>query len=184
MEIIERIRRHPLYQEYYNKLAEIEKERIFCRHQMEHLLDVARIAYIYNLERQLGIRKEVIYAAALLHDIGKSWQYTDGVPHEQASAEIAGQILKEVSAQSPKAAGVAAGNATVENPAAESETFSGEEQREILRAILGHRKKAENMSVLEELLYTSDKQSRMCFACPAERECNWDTKKKNMEIRI
>lgn len=175
MEIIEKIRRHPLYREYYNKLEEIEKERIFCRHQMEHLLDVARIAYIYNLERQLGIRKEVIYAAALLHDIGKYLQYKDGIPHEQASAEIAAQILKDVS--------VEINAEQSEHVPAKKDTFSGEEQREILRAILGHRKKRENMSVLEELLYTSDKQSRLCFACPAERECDWAAEIKNMEIR-
>ena len=35
---------HPLYLEYYHRLERAEKERIFCRHQMSHLLDVARIA--------------------------------------------------------------------------------------------------------------------------------------------
>ena len=34
---------HPLYLEYYHRLERAEKERIFCRHQMSHLLDVARI---------------------------------------------------------------------------------------------------------------------------------------------
>ena len=75
MEILAEIRKHPLFQEYYDKLKEAERGRKFCRHQMEHLLDVARIAYILNLEQKLGIRKEVIYAAALLHDIGKYRQY-------------------------------------------------------------------------------------------------------------
>ena len=71
---------HPLYLEYYHRLERAEKERIFCRHQMSHLLDVARIAYIRNLEKGYGFRKDVIYAAAVLHDIGKALQYeeTDG----------------------------------------------------------------------------------------------------------
>ena len=71
MKEVEAIRNHPLYEKHYNKLKKTEQERIFCRHQMEHLLDVARIAYIYNLEQGLGITKDVIYGAALLHDIGK-----------------------------------------------------------------------------------------------------------------
>lgn len=163
MEIIEQIRRHPLYQEYYGKLEKLEEKRTFCRHQMGHFLDVARIAYIHNLESEYGIRKEVIYAAALLHDIGKARQYTEGIAHEEASAELAGRILWDMSREGD---------------------FSEEERQEILRAILGHRKKREGMSVLEELLYTSDKQSRPCFMCPAERECNWNIQKKNLEVEI
>lgn len=74
------------------KLAALEKGRLFCSHQMDHLLAVARIAYIRNLERNLGLKKESIYAAALLHDIGKYAQYEEGIPHEIKSAEIAGII--------------------------------------------------------------------------------------------
>lgn len=84
---------HPLYLEYYHRLERAEKERIFCRHQMSHLLDVARIAYIRNLEKGYGFRKDVIYAAAVLHDIGKALQYEEKVPHEIAGERIAGEIL-------------------------------------------------------------------------------------------
>lgn len=82
---------HPLYLEYYHRLERAEKERIFCRHQMSHLLDVARIAYIRNLEKGYGFRKDVIYAAAVLHDIGKALQYEEKVPHEIAGERIAGK---------------------------------------------------------------------------------------------
>ncbi len=41
---------HWIYQDYYGRIKRLEKERIFCCHQMTHLLDVARIAYIKNLE--------------------------------------------------------------------------------------------------------------------------------------
>ena len=77
------------------RLAEYEKDRIFCRHGMEHLLDVARIAYIENLENNRGISKEIIYGAALLHDIGRYLQYTEGIPHEKAGEELALEILKD-----------------------------------------------------------------------------------------
>ena len=75
---------HPLYRRCYGRLEELEKDRIFCCHQMPHLLDVARIAYILNMEQDLGLEKEVIYAASILHDIGKYAQYEDGTPHEQS----------------------------------------------------------------------------------------------------
>ena len=162
MKAIEDIRNHPLYMESYKKLEQAEQERIFCCHQMEHLLDVARIAYIQSLEQKLEIRKEVIYAAALLHDIGKYRQYTEGIPHEKASAEIAEVILNELS----------------EN------FFSETEKASILRAILGHRRLREDMEVLERLIYTSDKLSRKCFACKAQEECDWDAGKKNFALEI
>lgn len=162
MKEIEAIRQHPLYVSYYGRLMEAEKGRRFCCHGMEHFLDVARIAYIFNLEGNLGIRKEVIYAAALLHDIGKSRQYEEGIPHEKASAKIAGVILGEL----PEG------------------YFSGEEVKKILQAILGHRKMRAEMGNLERLLYVSDKRSRMCFACASEPECDWEPEKKNLEIEV
>ena len=163
MKKVNAILAHPLYRECYARLEELEKDRIFCRHQMTHLLDVARIAYISNMEQGLGIEKEVIYAAALLHDIGKYVQYEDGTPHEQSGEKIASEILGSLS---------------------EKDAFSDEENRMILTAIRGHRRLREDADVLEKLLYTSDKASRMCFACPAEGECDWSTEKKNMELKI
>ena len=163
MKRVNAILAHPLYRDCSARLEELEKDRIFCRHQMTHLLDVARIAYISNMEQGLGIEKEVIYAAALLHDIGKYVQYEDGTPHEQSGEKIASEILGSLS---------------------EKDAFSDEENRMILTAIRGHRRLREDADVLEKLLYTSDKASRMCFACPAEGECDWSTEKKNMELKI
>lgn len=162
MKEIEAIRTHPLFIEQYEKLKQTEKDRRFCCHQMEHLLDVARLAYILNLEQHLNIRKEVIYAAAILHDIGKYRQYTEGIPHEKASAQIGELILKDLP----------------------DDMFSKEEKESILQAILGHRRIREDMDILERLLYTSDKGSRKCFDCEVEKECNWNYKKKNFTIEV
>ena len=116
---------------------------------------MARIAYIQNLEEGLGIRREVLYAAALLHDIGKALQYKERIPHEIASAEIAGTILNDL-----------------------GDEFSKEEKASILQAIRGHRSSRNGQTDLERLLYESDKKSRLCFICPAEAECNWEQAKK------
>lgn len=157
------IRRHPLYVSSLHRLEELEKTRIFCRHQTEHLLDVARIAYILNLEGGLGLSRDLIYTAALLHDIGKSRQYEEGIPHETASAALAERILSDMPSDL---------------------AFTAEEQLQILTAIRGHRKPRSGAGPLESLLYKSDKMSRTCFACPAEPECNWDSAKKNTEIQL
>ena len=157
------IQNHPLYLSAARRLQDLEETRVFCRHQMNHLLDVARIAYILNLEMKLGISRDLIYAAALLHDIGKGRQYEEGIPHETASADLAEQILADMPAKL---------------------AFTSEEQQQILTAIRGHRRLRCDAEPLEALLYKSDKMSRACFACPAESQCNWSNDKKNMEIQL
>lgn len=157
------IQNHPLYISSLQRLKELEKTRNFCCHQLNHLLDVARIAYIINLESQLGLSRDLIYTAALLHDIGKSRQYEEGVPHETAGEILASQILGDM----PKEI-----------------AFTMEEQRQILTAIRGHRKLRDDAEPLETLLYKGDKMSRTCFACPANAECNWSNKKKNKTIQL
>ena len=88
--------RHPLYQKHCEKIQELEKDRIFCRHTPEHFLDVARLMYIYSLENKLDLSREIIYATALLHDIGRAQQYLSGISHDIAGAEIAGKILTDL----------------------------------------------------------------------------------------
>ena len=155
---IQQIWKHPLYQKHFHLLTESEKDRIFCRHTMEHFLDVARLMYLYNLEEQRGLDKEIIYAAALLHDIGRYEQIKNGTPHDLASAKLAQIILSDCG-------------------------FSKESVHLITDAILHHRGNgSETESVLAQFLYRADKKSRNCFCCPACQECNWSEEKKNMEI--
>ena len=71
MDRINQIWQHHVYQEHYKKIQELENDRIFCRHTPEHFLDVARLMYIYALEEHMDLSRELIYATALLHDIGK-----------------------------------------------------------------------------------------------------------------
>ncbi|MCM1056335.1 MAG: HD domain-containing protein [Firmicutes bacterium] len=158
MNRVNNILNHPLFIENLEKNRTAEADRRFCRHDMAHFLDVARIARIMDLEEELGIPKALIYGAALLHDIGKHRQYEEGIPHEQASALIAPKILRDCG-------------------------FDENEAAVIIDAILQHR----NSEVIPEknlrgLLYRADKASRPCFACKAERDCNWKEGRKNTEI--
>ena len=55
MKRVNLIYRHPLYQKKYNALQKAEEHRKFCNHTLEHFLDVARLMYIYSVERELSL---------------------------------------------------------------------------------------------------------------------------------
>ena len=152
---IQRIQKNPVFQDLYIKLQNAEAGRIFCKHTLEHFLDVARLMYIFCLEDGESINKDVIYATALLHDLGRYDQMTCGTPHNVAGVEIAGNVLKECG-------------------------FTDDEVLSIQKAIAGHR---EQHSAADDkltfYLYRADKMSRNCFSCAARAECNWPDEKKN-----
>ncbi|MCE5221130.1 MAG: HD domain-containing protein [Clostridium sp.] len=143
------------YMYYLKRNKKFEKGRKFCKHNLKHFLDVARIAQSINLEEKLNFEKEIIYTTAILHDIGKSFQYENGTPHEISSFEIAKDFLVEYK-------------------------FNTEEIELVKQGILGHRdKKSEGFSWL---IYRADKLSRLCITCKAKDECNWSDEKKNIKI--
>ncbi len=87
----------------------------------------------------------MIYAAALLHDIGRYEQISLGTPHHISGARIADEIMTFCD-------------------------FSKEEVIQVAEAIAGHRKESsEEDSLLAKYLYRADKQSRNCFACPQSK---------------
>lgn len=147
-----------LYIECLEKNRFCERDRIFCGHDLNHFLDTARIAYIKALEEGLAFSKEIIYTAAILHDIGRFRQYEENIPHNIASHHIGKYLLEKYS-------------------------YNEEEKTLILDAILNHRSLTDNENSLNRLLYESDKLSRMCFNCKATKECNWSDEKKNLKIR-
>ncbi|NLA69781.1 MAG: HD domain-containing protein [Clostridiales bacterium] len=160
MQRVQKIYRSDAFQHNLEENRKAEVDRRLCKHDMRHFLDVARLAYIFSLERGYEIPKEMIYATALLHDIGKHCQYKEGIPHEVASAKLAEPIL------------IGAG-------------FSELEKDEILAAISAHRsaeKMRESKSFLAEVIYDGDKKSRSCYDCEAKDECNWGDDKKNLNI--
>ena len=85
MSRIDRIIQNPQYVDTLKRLQVLETDRIFCRHDISHFMSVARLMWIEVLEQQLAVDREVVYAAALLHDIGRVAQVEHGIPHEQAS---------------------------------------------------------------------------------------------------
>ena len=159
MKRVNAILRHPLFAEKLRLLDELEAERVFCRHDLTHLLDVARLMWIDVLERGLAIDRDAVYAAALLHDLGRAEQIQRGIPHEQTSAALAETILPDAG-------------------------FDSDEVDMIIAAIRSHRGSApaDAREALGEILYRADKACRLCWRCDARGACNWPEERKNAGI--
>ena len=172
------------YLKYIHEIEELEQDRIFCRHNMEHFLSVARIACLLNYEEGTCVDRELIYAASLLHDIGRGKEYLTGVRHEEESARLAPHIIRRAG-------------------------FSKEEEALLISAIANHRNHKYSDKVkgkvtdksnetdtgrpdsddmeeerLNSLIYRADKLSRACFYCEASDKCHKSEDKKNIELLI
>jgi len=145
------------FQYNLSKIHFLEKQRKFCKHNMQHFLDVARIMYIMSLENTYNIPKYIIYATALLHDIGRGEEYENGTPHNTSSAVFAKSILQQCN-------------------------YDAEEIKGILEAIGHHRNDTEKLNSLSYILYKADKLSRNCANCRAIDDCKWPGEKKNLKI--
>ena len=173
-----------------NEIEEGEKGRKFCKHGMEHILSVARISYELYLELYIDwldnewhhtdmvkdesiidlnddiernfwnkeYMKEILYVTALLHDIGRCSKYEETMSHHEAGPIIARPILERTG-------------------------FSYGEIGDICEAIKQHGEKPEDEGCLAGILYRADKLSRVCFRCEAEGECDWESEKKNSELK-
>lgn len=176
------------YLKYIHEIEELERDRIFCRHNMEHFLNVARIACLLDHEDSYDVSKpvdshdalkpagspdtskpigshgtsswaEIIYATALLHDIGRGQEYLTGVRHEEESARLAPPIIRRAG-------------------------FNDEEEGLIISAIANHRNKECPEGRLDSIIYRADKLSRPCYYCKASQLCHKTDDKKNLELKI
>lgn len=157
MERVNKILNNCTYREQLELIGQYEKNRQFCLHDINHFIDVARIAYIMVLERNVKIDKDIIYAAALLHDIGRGVEYINGTSHEEASIFLARKILNE-------------------------EGFKDYEEDIIINAIKNHRDEKSTLSEFDEIFKYSDKLSRKCFQCNVADSCKWQQEKRNQIV--
>ncbi len=148
MERVNRLLASPAYREYLQRIEDKEAGRPFCPHHFHHCLDVARLCWIFLLEEGIQCARDVVYGAALLHDIGRWLEYQGGGCHAARGAELADPLL------------VQAG-------------YNEEERRLIRDAIAAHRGKAvgASSSPLSDFLRKADKYSRLCFQCNAWEDC-------------
>ncbi len=209
----ELVRRNPVFAENMRELEKLESDRAFCKHGIAHSLDVARAALILALEEGRDIRKDVIYACALLHDLGRVREYRDGTPHEEAGAALAREILPEAGFTEDEIAAISAAIIGHRND------YAGEEVKDRSQAATSHYAisgsdvpaakgsadadsstlsdenrrdlvtsfsdgKDEIRGALCSVLARADKLVRPCFSCPAENQCKWPPDKKNQTLVI
>lgn len=147
MKLVEKVLYHPKFIEYMSLNRSEEVDRSLCRHDLQHALDVARVAYIMSMERGFNLDKEIIYVTALLHDIAKWKQYRTKADHAPEGAVLAAEILKDIG-------------------------ITGSLAETVLDAIRSHRIKGPKESNLSEVLYDSDKACRICIDCQELAGCN------------
>lgn len=145
---VNQIVKNPLFVELSLKNAQAEQKRKFCSHGFDHGLAVARIAYIFLMEeKNTSLSKEVIYAAAVLHDLGRWREYETGKDHAIVGAELVQPILEEAG-------------------------FTSEEAEIIRIAIREHRCDPNaQLSVLGKALAYADDWARDCQSCKNKGEC-------------
>lgn len=151
MDRVNRIINHALFKKHLEMLKDLERDRVFCKHDLQHMLDVSRLAWIHVLSDHLPFDKDIIYAIGLLHDIGRVEQYIDGFPHAQASVNMARIILPECG-------------------------FETVEINIICNAIIHHHSDSED--TLQSIIFLADKASRLCSFCQAKSNCKWPEKNK------
>ncbi|MFZ5650565.1 MAG: HD domain-containing protein [Bacillota bacterium] len=156
---IELIKEDPFYRECLSLNGDCERDRLFCRHDFDHMLLVSQISYkIINGTNTLGgfaraenigeaaAALEVVYAAGLLHDIGRWRQYHTGDDHALAGSGMALPVLERAG-------------------------FLKKEIEVVARAIREHRKAGPGSSYLGRVLCLADDLSRPCRTCAARFEC-------------
>lgn len=144
-----------VYRHCLEQNAAREVDRPFCHHDFQHMLDVARICYILMVEGNRSkefikrhrlnthqAAKEVIYAAGLLHNIGRWQQYDNGEDHASAGARYARPVLERAG-------------------------FCPHEIEVITRAIASHRHGGPEGGLLGRLLCRADDLARPCATCAA-----------------
>ena len=136
-----------------------ERGRQFCRHDYQHMVLVSEISYKMIMEDQgmerfiinegltgFSQARDIIYAAGLLHDIGRWRQYENGDDHALAGADMSIAVLERAG-------------------------FTPKEIQITTRAIGEHRRAGPGASYLGRVLCLADDLSRPCPTCQARPEC-------------
>jgi HD superfamily phosphodiesterase len=147
------------YNTYLRQIQQREANRQFCRHDYQHMVDVARITYLLLLEsgdlkpfmEQYGIpmqatAREIVYAAGILHDIGRWREYDTNEDHAVVGARLAASLLQRAG-------------------------FAAAEVLLICQAVREHRLDDGSAGMLGSYLARADDLSRPCANCNSRYEC-------------
>ncbi|WP_243152914.1 HD domain-containing protein [Sporotomaculum syntrophicum] len=178
-----RIINDSLYRECVERNAVCEQNRRFCRHDLQHMLDVARITYLLVLEACMvsnSLTSDMSGKEPLLKIL------IDADPKENATAINISGVLRQVK-EIIFAAGLlhdiarwveyetcenhAFAGARMAGEVLSRAGFTGAEQRLIIRAIAEHRTGGTEASQLGRYICRADDLARPCFHCAARDDC-------------
>lgn len=177
----------PAFRDALASIDGAERDREFCGHGVAHLVDVARVAWILNLERGLGLDREVVYAAAFLHDVGRAAQYATGEPHDAAGERMAAELLDALPGELAfPASGREAILAAVRGHRGDVRIDRGGAGEGARRAVEGGDGGGDSpaSTPLASIIREADGRSRPCYACPAREACYWPDERKNLSIEV
>lgn len=158
----EKVLEHATYQDRLAKLALMEEQRVFCKHDLEHSLEVARIALQVARGNDLQISEDVIKTTALLHDMGRVEQYEQGVSHVEASVAFAREILLLLDTDNTMIDVIC-------------DAIQNHSRRDLAKERFAN---AFAISTLKELISHADQFSRKCYMCRAYDACKWHPEEK------
>ena len=144
------------YKKYVERICYLEKDRIYCKHDLKHSLDVARICTIIMYEQGQEVNRDIVYATALLHDIGRFKENTQN--HEAWSVDIATEIATIVEIIS-----FHRGNYSIKQ----------------IDELVNHGKLD-----LKESFKIADQLSRNCFCCKGSSSCKWKEENRSTNIMM
>ena len=149
------------YRYCLDKLDELEQDRIYCRHGLEHFYAVARITLMLAQEGGISVDEDVVYGAALLHDLGR--YDINAENHEAVSCELARKILPDCE-------------------------YNFDTIQQIVNIISNHRGRYSISKIqelrrskkldLNECFRVADQISRRCFECKSSETCKWKDEEK------
>ncbi len=179
----------PSFIKRINAIEEGEADREFCKHGMEHILSVARIAYELYLECYIDWLDNEWHHTDMVQDQTiidmnddiehNFWnkEYMKEVIYVTALLHDIGRCSKYEETMSHREAGP-----IIARPILERVGFSYGEIDDICNAIRNHGKAPEDEGSLDGLIYRADKLSRLCFNCPSKEACDWDEEKKTSNL--
>ncbi len=184
MHRVNRILNDSRYKECVERNAVCERSRRFCRHDLRHMLDVARITYMLVLEEGCSVSGTAVTGVpgdpVLLKILGGA-----GIKYDAAAAGGPGLLVQ--ARELIYAAGLLHDMArwveyeTGEDHAAAGARMAGEvldrvgfntaEQKIISTAISEHRTGGPDASLLGQYICRADDLVRPCSRCAARDEC-------------
>ena len=190
MKRVDAILNDPSFIKRIDAIEEGEADRVFCKHGMDHILSVARIAYELYMELYIDwldnewhhtdmVKDETINE--MNDDIERNFwnkEYMKEIIYSTALLHDIGRCSKYEETMSHREAGP-----IIARPILERTGFTYGEIGNICEAIKLHGTVPKDEGSLARILYRADKLSRLCFRCPSKDECDWDAEKKNSTLK-